>query len=133
MFMITNGTDEDFEARFDGRDYLFPKGQPVYCDDDVAAHIFAVGNSDKSAVLARHGWSKPGQTIADGMKILNSFTFAHMAPVYDAPLALIDHGPAPVGQDAAGTEGGTDGSTDAPAAVAARRDPTRNQRQPPAA
>ena len=133
MFKITNGTEKDFEARCDGKEFLVPKGQAVYCEDDVAAHIFGLGNEDKSAVLARHGWAHPGQSLAEGMKILNAFTFAHMAPVYDAPLALVDHGPAPVGQGAAGTEGGTDGSADAPAAVAARRDPTRHQRQPPAA
>lgn len=119
MFRITNGNEQDFIGRYNGRDYLFPAGSPAYCDDDASAHIFGIGNPDKSTVLARHGWACVTSNIAAGMRILNAFTFEHMSPAYDAPLALIeDHGPAPVGQDAAGAGEGTDGSAAAPAAVA---------------
>ena len=114
MFRVTNGTGNDFTGRFNGRDYLFPAAEPVYCEDDAAGHIFGLGTVDKSSVLARHGWTSLSNRYEDGMQILNSFTFEHMVPAYDARLALVepsaapqrtpaaatDHGPAPVGQDA---------------------------------
>jgi hypothetical protein len=114
MFKITNGNDNPFVGRFDGQDYAFPCGQPVYCPDDAAKHIFGLGQSDKSNVLSRNGWATVTGGLAVGMTILNNFKFVAVEQVYDAPLATeLAHGPAPVVGDAGGAV--TDGA--APSAV----------------
>jgi len=137
MFRITNGNDFDFIGRHNGNDYSFPKGQPVYCEDAPAAHIFGIGQPDKSAVLARHGWAAVTASIDQGLRILNAFTFEHVIPAYDAPLALVGgddgYGPAPVDQDAPASEDGTDGSPDQAGAVEVpRRGRPPVDRLPPA-
>ena len=110
MFKITNGWDKDFCARFNGIEFAFPKDTPVYCEDAAAAHIFGIAQEDKTAVLARHGWATFTNTLADGMKILNSFSFEHVDQPLDAPLAreIVDHGPAPVIQNAPTAKGVAD-------------------------
>lgn len=134
MYRITNGNDFDFIGRANGKDYLFPKGQPVYCDDEPAQHIFGIGQADKSAVIGRHGWAGTTASLLQGLSVLNAFAFEHMSPVYDAPLALIDdHGPAPVDQDSPVASDGTDGQPVAAGDVAVRA-PSGNPsgRLPPA-
>jgi len=124
MYKITNNGAEDFVGRYDGIDFAFPVGQPVYCETDAANHIFGLNSPDKTAVLVRHGWSKFTNTLAEGMEILNSFSFEGVGAPNDAPLARVlaepaDHGPAPVGQDAPADAGGTDGSPATAGAVEA--------------
>lgn len=144
MFKVTNhndGAEAHFTARFNGVAYSFPQDVPVYCEDEVARHIFAIGDENKTAVLARHGWATPTRSMAEGMAILNAFTFDYVPVKLDAPMADEmaarpalprpdagtaahagtdddDHGPAPVVQNAAAAKGGTDGSPKAAAAVA---------------
>lgn len=103
MFKITNGNPNPFTGRFDGQDYAFPHGQPVYCPDDAAKHIFGLGQADKSNVLSRNGWATVTGGLAVGLAILNNFKFVAVEQVYDAPLAIdVAHGPAPVVGDAGG-------------------------------
>jgi len=114
MFKITNGNETTFIGRFNGQDYAFPSGEAVYCPDDAASHIFGLGNHDKTAVLARNAWATPSVPYAVGMATLNRFSFQHMSPTFDAPLAIVepvkpDYGPAPVDRDALAGKGGTDG------------------------
>ena len=133
MFKIANGNDFDFETRFNGKDFMFPAGKAVFCEDDAAAHIFAVGQADKTAVLARHGWVKPGELVTKGLDILGKFSFDHVTPAYDAPLADVaanaqyDHGKAPVVQNAPATKGAAD---DALAAAGAVEAAARKRAQP---
>jgi len=117
MFKITNGLKEDFVGRFNGNDYKFPAGEPAYCEDDAAMHIFGIGQKDKTEILSRHGWATYASSIEEGMKKLNAFKFEHVNPKLDAPLALIDHGPAPVVQDDEDDEGATDGELEASSSV----------------
>lgn len=126
MFKITNNWIYDFIGRYDGIDFVFPVGKAVYCEDQAAEHIFGLSSPDKTPVLVRHGWANFNNTYADGMHVLESFTFERVALPSDAPMAhsllnapatpATDHGPAPVGQDAAANAEGTDGP---PATVAA--------------
>jgi len=115
MFKITNRNKESFTGRFNGTDYEFPVNKPAMCDDEAAAHIFGIGQTDKTSVLARHGWAGVGKTYADGMLILDQFKFEHIQPQFDAPLAheiaygREDHGPAPVVEKPA-AKGGADES-----------------------
>ena len=137
MFKITNRNKESFTGRFNGTDYEFPVNKPAMCDDEAAAHIFGIGQPDKSAVLARHGWAAVTASIDQGLRILNAFTFEHVIPAYDAPLALVGgddgYGPAPVDQDAPASEDGTDGSPDQAGAVEVpRRGRPPVDRLPPA-
>ena len=111
MYRITNGNAFDFTAMFDGQEYFFPSGEPVYCGPDATAHIFGLGQQDKSAIMSRHGWATYSNTYQQGLAILNNFKFEHMTQVLDAPLALVgaDSGPAPGVQDPADL-GESDGS-----------------------
>jgi hypothetical protein len=141
MFKIVNNNDKmpngdsDFIARHNGLDYAFPRHKAVYCPDEAAKHIFAIGDPDKASVIARHGWAPPSATLQTGLKVLNNFSFEYMAPVFDAPMAAIErmpeiqeeefsaHGPAPVVQDALGGEAAATAMP--PGAVAERRPPGR--------
>jgi len=114
MFKVTNNNTFDFEAKFNGVSYYFPKGKPVYLEDVPAVHIFAIGQENKVSVLARHGWATPTSTVEDGLKILNNFTFVHREHKLDANLASEasfgpdepkSYGPAPVVQGAPDGEG----------------------------
>ena len=129
MLKVTNRNDFDFHAKFNNRDFLFPKGATVAIDDEAAAHIFGLGETDKTAVLARHGWAavvprlEDGREVgsrADGMRILNNFSFQTLEVKLDVPSALNngprhhaddEQGPAPLSQETAGAKG-----TDGPAA-----------------
>lgn len=124
MFKIVNGNDFDFSPRFNSKEFMFPAGEAVFCEDDAAAHIFAIGKDDKSSILMRHGWVKPYEPAEKGLQILSKFKFEHVVPAYDAPMAqqdLNDHGKAPVVQNAPATKGPSDDSLAAAGAVEERR------------
>jgi hypothetical protein len=108
MFKITNRNDFDFTGRFDGVNFCFPKGKTVSCEDEPTMFIFGIGEKDKSPVLSRNGWASPGVPLADGMKVLNKFSFERIQEKLDAPLAREGHGPAPVVKDAPTDKGAAD-------------------------
>jgi hypothetical protein len=107
MFKVTNTNDFDFIAGFDGKQYKFVAGAPVTCPDAATIHIFGLQESNKTAVVSRHGWCKPTDPVSKGLDILKNFKFVQLKPEYEAPPALIDHRPAPVVDqgDALGTDG----------------------------
>lgn len=116
MFKITNGTKTDFLQRYDGVEYMFPAGKPVYCPEEAAKHIFGIGNHDKDAILLRNGWAKIGGNKQDGIAILNAFKFEPVAPNYDAPFAQVDPEPA-LGMGGAGAKGAADDARKASASI----------------
>lgn len=122
MFKVTNRSGKAFQARFNGHEYLFPKDEPVYVEEPAALHIFGIGQQDKTEILSRHGWATYANTLEEGMKVLNAFKFEHVVPKLDAPLAIVDHGPAPVGRDAPVESAGTDGPAEDSGAVEAREE-----------
>ena len=124
MFKIKNGNEFKFIGRFDGQDFLFPPGEIVACSDEAAKHIFGIGDQNKAPYLARHGWATVTGGLAQGMAILDNFAFEYIVPQMDVPFALIEHGPAPVTQEAGDDAGGTDGPSEESPAV---RSPKRGR------
>lgn len=116
MYMVTNENDFTFTAKFNSQEFQFPAGEYVYCDDEAAKHIFALGQANKNEVLLRHGWVRPSEPAERGLAILAKFKFEHMLPNYENRLAQVglnDHGKAPVVQNGAAGYG-----ADAPAPAA---------------
>lgn len=108
MYKVTNA-GEDFSAGYDGKEYDFPKGKSVVVPVDAAVHIFGMGESNKVAIYARHGWALPGKgTLADGKKRLDEFSFEAVDMTLPAPLA--ERGPAPALQEAGDEEEVSDGA-----------------------
>ena len=75
MLLVTNRNGFPFDGRYDGVDYHFPVGAKVAVPEDAARHIFGVGESDKTAVLVRHGWLKSQADQEAAMGKLNGFSF----------------------------------------------------------
>ena len=109
MFKVTNHNEFLFSAMFGGRVFKFPPGRTVACEDDAAAHIFGIGDPDKTTILARHGWATPMESTARGLDILAKFKFEHIAPKLDVPHATDDHGAAPVVREPEAKGRSTDG------------------------
>jgi hypothetical protein len=118
MFKVTNRNPFDFVAKHAGISYFFPQGKTVAMPDEAAAHIFAIGDPDKTTVLMRHGWVRPTESLKGGLAILDNFAFERVVPKIDVPFAsdidaeqeLDDHGAAPVVQEPEARGKGTDGS-----------------------
>lgn len=127
MYKITNKNEFTFTGRFDGKDYRFPAGKTVSCPDDAAAHIFGVGQQDKTAVLSRNGWATFSGSLAEGMAVLNKFQFEGVEVKLDAPLALVNEsGPAPGPEGAGADDASPDSGADlAPVTDSPRRGPGR--------
>ena len=117
MFKITNGNSFDFSAAFNGETYSFPKGKTVACDDEAAAHIFGLDQRDKTGVLSRHGWITVTGPKSKGLGILANFKFDPVKIDLGVESALIEHGPAPVLQEAGDEEDGTDGPSNKSSAI----------------
>lgn len=109
MYKVTNRNDFAFTGRYDGKDYDFPKGDPVIVPVDAAVHIFGMQETNKAIIYARHGWALPGKgTMADGKAILDNFAFEAVDFALPAPLA--ERGPAPALQEAGGEGDVSDGA-----------------------
>lgn len=132
MYKITNGNNFDFTAKYNGQQFAFPAGEAVVCEDAAANHIFGLGDPNKTAIMARHGWATVSNTYQDGLKVLNAFVFEYLSPSYDAPLAAVDqsYGPAPVDQDAS-AETGADAPAEAGAVEVSAAPVKRGPGRPP--
>jgi hypothetical protein len=95
MMRVTNNNDFDLIDRFDGQDYLFPKGKTVRCPDQVAAHVFGIGDPDKKPYLVRQGWLRSSSSVDDAIAILDNFAFESIVEKYDEEFALIEQGSSP--------------------------------------
>jgi len=95
MLRVTNNNDFDLIDRFDGQDYLFPKGKTVRCPDTVAAHVFGLGDPDKKSYLIRQGWLRSSSSVDTAMAILDNFAFESVVEKHDEEFALIEQGSSP--------------------------------------
>ena len=68
---VTNTNAFDHQDRFDGEDFLFPKGERVTIPVVAAKHMFGLGLADKSETLIRAGWAND----PEGVKKLAGFVF----------------------------------------------------------
>jgi hypothetical protein len=71
-------------GRYNGRDYLFPYGEPVNVHIDVARHCFGLGLDDKTAALARLGWARISEDLPDALERLGNIRFDDLPELMEA-------------------------------------------------
>lgn len=110
MLKVRNNSDIDLQDRHNGTDYLFPRGESVTVDDEVARHVFGFGDADKAPYLTRLGWMKSNLEYDQAMQRLGKFTFSDASvPDADELRQQQEQGLAPL-QVGAGEENATDGA-----------------------
>jgi len=88
---VTNNGAESFSCKYDGVLYSFPAGASTPCPIEAAQHIFGLGKSDKTEVMARHGWITHSSQIKEGQEKLNSFSFSsYREPEPELPKVIAD-------------------------------------------
>jgi hypothetical protein len=75
MLIVNNGLEYPIMARYAGEDFLFPVGEDVACQEEVARHIFGFGEPDKTVALLRLGWITPGHDKSIAEERLNKIVF----------------------------------------------------------
>jgi hypothetical protein len=71
-------------GRYDGEDYVFPPDESVTLPFDAAAHIFGIGNEDKSQALNMLGLLIPGRdTMEDALAKLDQVSFHEGRMTFD--------------------------------------------------
>src|ERR1700676_5103578 len=75
---------KEIRGRFNGKDYVFPYGEPVNVHIEVARHLFGVGSDDKSAALARLGWAKSTDELFDAEERLHKIKFDDLPELMEA-------------------------------------------------
>lgn len=55
ILYVANKGEKDFQDRFNGEDYVFPRGKTVPVPHEAARHIFGYGESNKARALTRLG------------------------------------------------------------------------------
>jgi hypothetical protein len=71
-------------GRYNGKDYVFPFGEPVNVHLDVARHLFGLGSDDKSAALARLGWAKSSDELPEAIERLSNIHFEDLPELMEA-------------------------------------------------
>jgi hypothetical protein len=66
---------KEIRGRFNGKDYVFPYGEPVNVHVEVAKHLFGLGSDDKSAAFARLGWAKSSDELTEAMERIINIKF----------------------------------------------------------
>jgi hypothetical protein len=72
------------QGRYNGKDYLFPYGQPVNVHLEVARHCFGLGQDDKSAALSRLGWARTSDELPDAIERLSNIRFEDLPELMEA-------------------------------------------------
>jgi hypothetical protein len=109
-------------GRYNGRDYLFPYGQPVNVPVDVARHIFGFLLDDKSGALSRLGWARTSDEVTEALERLGNIRFEDLPELMEAARFVQNAAaqPPPVDAHASGlvkgdgVEGGAQASPEAP-------------------
>jgi hypothetical protein len=90
---VTNKNDFDHTDRFNGKDYVFPKGESVPVPIEAARHMFGFNSPDKTDNLLRLGWEDrdvklavQGRKAGDGIRWLANFVFSEAKLVEVAPI-----------------------------------------------
>lgn len=66
---------KEIRGRFNGKDYVFPYGEPVNVHIEVARHMFGLGMDDKSHAFNRLGWVKSSDEIFEATERLKNIKF----------------------------------------------------------
>jgi hypothetical protein len=72
------------QGRYNGKDYLFPFGEPVNVHLDVARHCFGLGLDDKSTALSRLGWVQSSADFPDAIERLSNIRFEDLPELMEA-------------------------------------------------
>lgn len=73
---VINHLKQTIRGRYDGEDYEFKPEVPVVLSAEAAAHIFGLGNPDKSQALNMLGFLIPGKaTYEEALEKLDSISF----------------------------------------------------------
>lgn len=79
---VTNNNDFDHADRYDGEDFLFPKGERVLVPVEAATHMLGYNLVDKTDTLVRLGWATKYDPVTktfaedkEGVRKLASFVF----------------------------------------------------------
>jgi hypothetical protein len=108
MFAITNSNEFDFEAAYNGKVYMFPKGKAVAVGVEAATHIFAVGLDNKNDIFLRHGWFGQGtQDKGRAEGILKRFKFESVDSVQDGAVISTARSTPSTRTDGDGVSGGS--------------------------
>jgi hypothetical protein len=112
VLKVKNRSDADLQDRFNGVDFLFPKGESTVIDEEVARHIFGFGDENKIPYLTRLGWMRSNLEFEQGMKRLALFTFSDEQDIDpDEIQQQQEQGLAPL-QSGAAEEAATDGEVE---------------------
>jgi hypothetical protein len=77
---VTNNSEHDLEDGYDGKRYLFAKGQSVDVPLVVCHHVFGYGDDKKEPYLRRLGWMASNQDLQKALARLHSFSFSSEQP-----------------------------------------------------
>ena len=90
---VTNKNTFDHTDRYNGKDYIFPKGESVPIPMEAARHMFGFNSPDKTDVLLRLGWEDRDPKLAvigrkpgDGVSWLKNFVFSEAKLIEVAPI-----------------------------------------------
>lgn len=92
LYVCNNGK-ADFQDRYDGVDYVFPKGQTVQIPPDAARHIFGYGEGDKSRAMRRQGVMLHSTDGPKAQEWLNQFSWEEVEPPPPPNLAAKQRAP----------------------------------------
>jgi len=77
---VTNNSENDLEDGYDGKRYLFSKGQSVDVPLVVCHHVFGYGDDKKEPYLKRLGWMNHSQDLKKALTRLHSYSFSSERP-----------------------------------------------------
>jgi hypothetical protein len=94
---VTNNSEHDLEDGYDGKRYLFAKGQSVEVPPVVCNHVFGYGADNKVAYLQRLGWMKHSGELEKALDRLNKFSFSSERPKQNVHVLspVVDANPVP--------------------------------------
>jgi hypothetical protein len=103
---VTNRSGEELTASWDGKKLSFRPNSPFEVPLHIAEQIFGYGQSDKTPVLIRLGWTKVSTDIPAALERLSKFEISETRPEIhvaffprdvnkEAPLAVRPAGPRP--------------------------------------
>jgi hypothetical protein len=100
---VTNNSDQDLKDGFGGVFYDFKIGSTIEIPEEAAKHIFGYNNPDKQHYLARLGWAKTTNDLADGLDRLAKWDLSTTPPEKNQSLSpLVERVPLPSQKKAGG-------------------------------
>jgi len=95
---VTNNSEHDLEDGYDGKRYLFAKGQSVEVPTIVCNHVFGYGDDNKEPYLRRLGWMLNSKERDLALERLHKFSFSSERPKHNVHVLspVVDAMPVPM-------------------------------------